>query len=42
MTLDVLSKCGVNVEWISRDLNTVCDALARQAVSSGVIDIQMA
>jgi hypothetical protein len=39
ITLDILSDSEVHVSWISRECNTVCDELARSAVSNGCITL---
>ena len=33
LCLDVLAGWSVTAKWISRDENTICDALARKAVA---------
>lgn len=39
LTFDLLLDTHILVHWIPRDQNSVCDALARQAASSGTLSV---
>ena len=42
VALDMLTGMEVAVQWIPRDENSVCDALARKAVTNGCIELAVA
>ena len=42
IAMDMLSDCHVDVKWIPRDQNCVCDRLAHLAVDTGHITLTVA